>query len=220
MAELAALAATVSTFFVENAAAIGTVASTIGTGVTAYGTIAAGKAEAEQAYRQGRARKEAAEFEASELERQAKEQAAAAQMEAGEYRRKKVLALSEVQANSAASGFMATDPSTLAIADEIAKYGTLQESMAQYGGDSRAAGLKSQAAASRFSGRSALAAGKAEASSIRRASTLNAAGTILGGVSTLADRFGRRQATAPQGASYRYGGSGDPSAWRTTVRYG
>jgi hypothetical protein len=158
------------------------VATAVGTYVSARGTIAAGK--------QAQA---AADYEAAQLDIRAKEERAAARFEAEEKKRTKELALSELTSKSAASGFTATDPSTLALADEIYKYGTLQEQMAMYGGESRGTGAEAQAEGRLFEGRAA-----------RSASKTSALATILGGISTMAGRYGQSTGTAASGG-YRYG---------------
>jgi len=162
-------------------AVLGTIASIAGTIVSAAGTMAAGKAA-----------KQAANFEAQQLEIKAKEEQAAAQLEAGEHRKQKNLALSKLQANAAASGFTATDPTSLAIADEISRYGTMQEQIAQYGGKSRRAGLESQAVARRMEGKAAASAART-----------SAFGTIIGGVSSFAKKFDVGSSSGQ--SSYMYG---------------
>lgn len=165
-------------------AIISAIASVAAAGVTAAGTLAAGKAQ-----------EQAANYEAQQLDVQAKNRQAEAQVQAGELKRKKELALSNLQANAAASGFSATDPTSLALADEIARYGTFQEQLAQYGGTSERAGLEAQAEGRRMTGKAA-----------RIGSRYSAAGTILGGISTLAGKFPTGSpARASAGASYRYG---------------
>ena len=178
---------------------IATIATLVGTAVSAVGTIAAGKAD-----------KASADYEAAQLDINAKEEMAAAQREGEEYRRKKELALSSLQARAAGSGFSATDPTALALADEISKYGTLQEQMAMYGGKSRRAGLEAQAAGRRMSGRAA-----------RTGSYYKAGATILGGISTLADKYNPPTARSSAPTSYRDVLAYDddlPSGWRTTTR--
>lgn len=149
-----------------------------GAAVSAQGTLAAGKAA-----------QQAANYEAAQLDIKAKEEQAASQREALEHKRKKDMALSEVQSKSAASGFSATDPTALAIADEISRYGTMQEQMAMYGGESRRTGIEAQAAGRRMEGAAA-----------RQGAKYSAVGTILGGVSTMASKF------APK--TYGSGGAG------------
>lgn len=178
MAALAALPTLMST--------ISTVATIAGTAMTAAGTIAAGKAA-----------KVAGDYEAKQLDIKAKEEQAAAQREGEQYQRQKKLALSKVQSLAAGSGFSATDASTLADIGDIEAYGTVQQQMAEYGGTSRRAGLQAQAEAARMEGRNK-----------KRASYYDAASTILGGVSTLADRYSgraRSTSTSGSGGSYRYG---------------
>lgn len=163
-------------------AQVAAVIGLVGTVIQAAGTLASGRA----AERAGQQQQQVAEYEAKQLDMQAREERAAAQRDAMELARRKRLALSALQARSAASGFMATDPLTYDLMGEIAEYGTLQEQMAQYGGRSRARGVEAQAQGRRLSGQAALAEGQAA----RRASRYAAAGTILGGISGFARRFG------------------------------
>ena len=165
------------------------------TAVTAIGTIAAGRAAAEQ----GRLAQQAAEFEAKQLEIRGKDEKAAGQREMLELRRQKVAALSRLQTVSAASGFSATDPTTLSLADEVAKYGTLQEQTALYGGDVRQNQANLAAAGKRFEGARELMLGQAR----ERSSYFSAGGTILGSLSTL----GTKYCAVPRRTSdaYRYG---------------
>lgn len=200
----------------ETLAALSLIAGGVGTAVSAVGTIASGQeraqigaAEQQRMNAEGVAAYQAADYEAKQYDIQAKEERAAGQRDAEALRRQKKLALSTLQARGAASGFTATDPTTLALADEIEKYGTLQEKMALYGGESRGSSLEATAAGRRFSGRtayeSALMGGNIAAATgdmYRRASTYSAAGTILGGISTM--------------AKYSYGMKRDP---RPTSRY-
>lgn len=160
---------------------IAAVATIAGSVVSASGTLAAGKAA-----------QQSANYEAQQLDVEAKNKQAEAQIEAGEYKRKKDLALSNLQANAAASGFSATDPTSLALADEIARYGTFQEQLAQYGGTSTRAGLEAQAEGRRVSGKAA-----------RAGASYSAAGTILGGISSVAGKF--PSTPAATGGNYRYG---------------
>lgn len=148
-------------------AGIGMIMGLVGSVVSAAGTLAAGKAQQQQA-----------EYEAAQLDIKAKEEQAAAQQEAQQLRERKERAQSTLTARSAASGFSATDPTALALADEITRYGTLQEQMAQYGGKSRRRGYEAQAEGSRLSGRAAKAGAR-----------YSAMGTILGGITSMA-RYG------------------------------
>lgn len=159
---------------------ISTLATLGGTVMGAAGTIAAGKDAKRQA-----------EYEAAQLDIQAKEEQAASQREAEQYRRKKELALATITNEAAGRGFTATDPTTLAIADEVAQYGTVQEQMALYGGTSRRAGREAQAEAARMEG-----------SAKERASKWSAAATILGGVGTLAEKYAPRRATGASTGRY------------------
>ncbi len=168
---MAALAAIVPTIFGGTASAattIGTVATLFSTGISALGTIAAGK----QAQREAR-------FEAAQLDIKANEEMAAGQKRGLEHKRRTQLALSALTNRAAASGFTATDPTALDLTEEIATYGTFQQQLAQYGGESRQTGLRDSAQAKRISGAAA-----------KRGSYYGAGGTILGGISTMAERYG------------------------------
>lgn len=162
-------------------AVISTIASIAGTAITAGATLAAGKAQ-----------QKIANYEAQQLEIKAKEEQAASQIEAQQLRRQKNLALSKLQTRAAASGFSATDPTALNLAEDIQRYGTFQEQVAQYGGKSRRVGLEAQAAGRRFEG----AVAKQNAKS-------NAFGTILGGISSFAKNYGG--GFSGSGSSYYYG---------------
>lgn len=160
------------------------IASTIaGTVVQAQGTLAAGRAE-----------KQAADYEAKQLDIEAKQRQAEAQLESEQYKRNKDRALSRLQAVSAASGFSATDPTALAKADEIARYGTYQEQLAGFGGKRQRAGLEAQAEGRRLTGRAAM-----------QGARYKAAGTILGGISSIAGKYGKSYASSGGGSSLRYG---------------
>lgn len=180
-------------------AALATVA---GTAVSALGTIAAGKqAEA------------AAGYEAQQLEIAGDEEQAAAAQERDQIRRKKELALSSLTARAAASGFSASDPTALDLAEDIERYGTVQEQMAMYGGRSRKAGRVAQAEASRMTGRAA-----------RQGAAYKAVGIVLSGVGTLADRYnpaGHAKGVPSSGLHYGSGGANSSAVRRTTgTRYG
>lgn len=143
------------------------VAGIAGTLVSAVGTIAAGNAQ-----------QEAANYQSAQLKIKAKEERAAGQREQQQMVKQRRLALSKLTAESAGSGFSATDPSSLDLTGEIARYGTYREKMAQYGAESRYQGLKSQAIAARQSGQAAATGAR-----------FDALGTILGGVSNTMARY-------------------------------
>jgi hypothetical protein len=175
-------------------ATIATIASIAGTAVTAVGTIAAGNAKAAQA----EAEAQAADFQAKQLDVQAKDARAMGQRDMLEARKKKQLALSALQARAGSSGFSATDPTALALADEIERYGTHQEQMAQYGGTVGARDASLSAAGRRFT------AGvyRDLAPRFESAGYMGAAGTILGGISTIGAKYAQR---TPPSTVGRYG---------------
>lgn len=169
------------------------------------------------------------------LERRGREELALGQLDMFEARRAKEDIQSSFQANAAASGFTATDPTALKLASEIEERGRLQESLALYGGKSRKQGLDVAATGARYAGRAARQAarteskiarvlGRVQQTAARNAGTANAlgyqseipallaaarsaygagsaarvgsyysaAGTILGGGSSLAERYAKR----------------------------
>lgn len=164
-------------------AAVLPVAQVIGAGVSALGTIAA-----------GRQQREAGEWQAREYERQARSERAGAQVDAEERQRRSELLQSRLQAVGAASGFSATDPTSLNLLGEIERHGRVQADMAMFGGEDRATGLMSQGEMARYSGRAA------ETGSMYRA-----VGTILGGIGGLS-RY--RDGGSPGGDNNNYLGWG------------
>lgn len=202
-------------------ATVATLASLGSTAASAVGTIAGGSASAaasgleasaigqraDAVLATGQAGLESAKFDAAQLRDKGLEETAQGQQDMIQARRLKNLTLSTLQARSAASGFTATDPTTLKLADDIEKYGTLQERLALYGGLSRARGLRNQANARMYEGKTGLQAAKAESKALKTSaaatrsagsaaktgSYLSAAGTILGGISTMASKYGKKK---------------------------
>jgi hypothetical protein len=163
-------------------ALISAVAGIAGSFISARGTLAAGKAQ-----------QQALNYEAAQLDVEAKQKQAEAQIEASQYKRNKDLKLSTLQNEAAASGFSATDPTSLSLADDITKYGTFQEQLAQYGGQVQRAGIEAQAEGRRMTGRAAVIG-----------SRYAAAGTILGGISSMASKFNPSTAGVSS-SSFMYG---------------
>ena len=162
---------------------IALIASLAGAATTAVGTIAAGNAKAAQAEAEAKAQ----EFQAQQLDISAKEEKAGAQRDMLELRRRKTLALSQLQSRAAGSGFSATDPTALQIGSEIEKYGTYQEQMATYGGEAKARDASFAAASKRYSAAMTRDIGR----SYKTAGYLSAAGTILGGIGGMAGKYNR-----------------------------
>jgi hypothetical protein len=80
-----------------------------------------------------------------------------------------------LQAGSAASGFSATDPTTLNLAGDISEYGTYKQQVAVAGGQAKKEARYATAATKRTTG-----------DAVVKAAKYSALGTILGGVSSLA----------------------------------
>jgi hypothetical protein len=126
-------------------AAYAPAAATIGTGLSAAGTIYGG-------IQQNRA----AEFEAKQMKARGDEEFAAGQAEANKMRREKELAQSRVRAVAAASGGGAGDPSITNIMEGIEEQGTYNELVAMYQGRSSRNKMYASAGSRRAEGRSAL----------------------------------------------------------------
>lgn len=179
-------AAGVGAFLAANAGTIGTVATLAGTAVTAFGTISAGRA----ARAQGAAQQKVANFKAAQLDALGKEKQATARLQADQLARRTRLALSKLQTRAAGSGFSADDVTALAIGDEIAEYGTLQEQLALAGGLRARRGLEGQAAGLRATGQIAASEGAAAGD----ASFVGAFGDVLSGTGSVAQNYFNNQA--------------------------
>jgi hypothetical protein len=154
-----------------------------GTGMSAMGTLAGGKAAAQAGY----AAQQSHEFTARQQEQAAQEGRAVAQRSALEKRREGTLLSSKMLARAAASGGGADDPTVTKIGEDIAgrsEYDALTE---MYKGENRARGLLDAAMASRMTGDAALAEGEAK----KRAAKLSAIGTIIGGAGSMFGQFSK-----------------------------
>lgn len=163
MAAIAPTVAAITATLAKAAPVIQTIATIGSAGATVAGGVMANRARQQ---------------EAAQLKMKANEELSQAQMEAQQFARRKRLALSRIQAVSAASGFSADDPTTLDLMGETEAYGTLQEQLAMFGGKSRRAGYQAAASASRQAGTAGLIGSLASAS-----------GTIASGVSSMAARY-------------------------------
>lgn len=177
--------------------------------------------EAEQKAREevARLQREVLEFEAGQLEKEGKLRQAVAFVQAKEVSRNRQLAESKLQANAAAGGFSATDPTALAVADEIVKYGIQQERLTRFGGTADRSILESQAEGKRKTGAAivkgaeatrAASAARAEAArkggkAARTSANYGAASTILGGVSSIAGKYGGTISSAVSGSNFNFG---------------
>lgn len=154
-----------------------TVMAAVGTAVSAAGTLAGGAAAADA----GRARQASEEYQAKQYEQNALTARAEAQRQSFEKQRQTSLLQSTLQARAAAGGGSASDPGIVKLGEEIASRGEYESLMEMFKGENRARGLEDQATASRMTGEAALAEGKAK----QKASYLSAAGTLIGGASSM-----------------------------------
>lgn len=152
-------------------AALGLIGSIIG----AVGTIMTGQAQAQMM-----------EYQARQLEVKAAEERAAAQREAIEQGKETEYVISRQRAVAGVSGLGVLDDTVLQLVSDTAGAGKYRQLMTQYGGLSRAEGLRAEAAGKRMSGRAALigsyfgAAGQA----------FSGFGTIMGSGTSLFGKYG------------------------------
>jgi hypothetical protein len=149
-----------------------TVATVASGALQAAGTIMGGNAAADA----GARAQQAQYFKAAQEEQAAQESRAASQRTALEKDRQSRLLQSTLQANAAASGGGADDPTVIGLGQDIAGRGEYQSLMDLYTGENRARGQEDQAIGSRLSGDAALAEGEAK----KTASYFSAAGTLIG----------------------------------------
>jgi hypothetical protein len=149
-----------------------TVATVAAGAMSAAGTIMGGNASAAA----GQSQRSAQYFKAAQEDQAAQESRAASQRTGLEKNRQATLLQSTLQANAAASGGGAADPTVIGLGQDIAGRGEYQSLMDMYTGENRARGIEDQAIGSRLTGDAQQAEGEAK----RTASYLSAAGTLVG----------------------------------------
>jgi hypothetical protein len=147
----------------------------VGAGISALGTLGSASA----ARQSGKAQEAQYAFKAAQEEQQATQAIAASQRTMFDTQRKTALTQSTLTARAAADGGSATDATPLDLSEDIAGRGEYLALGDLFAGQDRAAGLRQQAQADRYSGAAARAGANAQAT-----------GTILGGIGSLASRFG------------------------------
>lgn len=149
-----------------------TVATVAGGALSAAGTLMGGSAAAAA----GQSAQQAQYFKAAQEEQAAQESRAASQRISLDKAREGRLLNSKLQANAAASGGGASDPTIVDLAQGIAGRSEYDSLLEMYKGENRGRGLEDSAIGSRLSGDAAKAEGEAK----QNASYLSAAGTIIG----------------------------------------
>lgn len=156
-------------------------------------------------------KRQAAEFEAKQLEQQANDALASSQRTMFSEERASKLVQSRALTLAAASGG-ASDPTIIKIISGIASEGAYRQSLAIYQGEERARSLRLAAQANRISGEVGAGATIMQGSAI----ATEAAGRVLGGVSTMYARYGYNSpatttATPLNEFNYTGGPAADPS---------
>ncbi len=140
----------------------------VGTLVSAFGSMNAGKSQ-----------QQAADYSAAVASQEAELAVAAGTSNVAQQYRKTQLGLESNTAKAAASGVNPGFGSPVANAGNIAKWGTYNAMMDMFNAKSQAQGLKTQAQADIYGGQQAESAGM-----------WNAAGSIIGGATSLASKYG------------------------------
>lgn len=147
----------------------------VGAGISALGTLGSASAQRQA----GQAQQAQYAFKAAQEEQQATQAIAASQRQMFDTNRKTALTQSTLTARAAADGGSATDVTPLNLSQDIAGRGEYLALGDLFQGQDKAEGLRQQAGADRYSGAAAAAGANAQANA-----------TILGGIGSLASRFG------------------------------
>ncbi len=161
----------------------------IGSGVSAAGTIMGANQGADALQAGKYANLLASQYKAQEY-RQAADQALAASQQQGIGQSlDKTMALSKAQAINAASGGGATDTSYINTLAGIERQGEYNKAMSLFEGETQANQLNYQAQNALIEGQNELMATDYQAQQMKKQAKLAAAGTILSGASTAADKY-------------------------------
>lgn len=171
-------------------AAVGAIASVAGTLISAKGQKDAGKAAEKQAEQTAKNELIAAEFEAKQADYLANQSRAVSHREAYEQRHIAALLASEALAKAAGSGAGASDPTVVHLINEIYAEGAYRSALAMYEGEEQARSQTVAGMARRLSGKSSASAALSEGKSTAKAAQLSMFSTVLGGASSLLDKFG------------------------------
>lgn len=191
-------------------AAIGsTVATLAGSAITAYSQVSSGLQEAAIIEQSAENEKARATYEAAQAEREASTSRAESQRQANRRRAEGDRVVSRQIALAAASGG-AADPSIINLVGESYEEAELAAGLEIYQGETRARGLEDAAAVRLFEGEQGVQAAGTAASATRQAGFLGAGATLIGGVGSAFESFGRIQGRAtddqPPATTRRYGG--------------
>lgn len=161
------------------------------------------------AYAQGVQAKRSADYEANHMQVNAGQERAMAQRKAIEDRRAGRLAESRLQATAAASGGGASDPTVVNLAQDIGAESEYNALASLYEGEEQARSLEGAASLRRYEGKMA-----------KKAGTLKAISTVIGGAGSMASKYGGsgpdyyNSSTGSAGASSSRFRSGETVYWR------
>jgi hypothetical protein len=156
----------------------------VGAGISAIGSLGSASAQREA----GKAQQAQYNFKAAQEDQQATQAIAASQRQMFDTNKKTALTQSTLTARAAADGGSATDATPLDLSQDIAGRGEYLALGDLFAGEDKSAGLHQQAYADRYSGAAARAGANAQANA-----------TILGGIGSLAGKFG---SLIPGGSSF------------------
>jgi hypothetical protein len=169
----------------------------VGANNSADGTLLGGKMAAEGALQAGQAERDSLYYKAAGLRQNAQSERVGGQSDMFNVQRKTNDLQSTLRARAAASGG-ATDPTVLALSDQIETQGTLDALTEMWKGEDRARGLVDQARGAEMSGDAALTGSQLRARGIVTEAESKAAATktagyanLLDKASSMFDRFGK-----------------------------
>lgn len=155
---------------------------------SAQTTAAQGQADALRA--QADAETSKSKVEQQWANRRALEERAAAQRTAADYERQARLAQSRLGAVAGASGSSGSDATVMQLWSGIKREGDYNAQTAVAAGEQKSSGLTYQAALDRWTADTNARIRRASADTTLSAGRLGAAGTMLGGISSMAARYG------------------------------
>jgi hypothetical protein len=165
---------------------------------SAEGTLLGSSIAAQGALDAGNAERTAAYYKAAGLRQNAQAERAGSQVDTFNLLKKRDDLQSTLQARAAASGGGATDPTVLALSDQVEKQGTLSALTEMWKGEDRARGLVDQARGAEMTGDASYDAAGLRARGIQVEGQSKADAAITSGYanlldkgSTMFDRFGK-----------------------------
>jgi len=161
-----------------------------GSAMQASAQMASAQGQADALRAQAQAEQDKSKVDQEWANRRALEERAAAQRTAGDYERQARLAQSRLGAVAGSSGSSGSDATVMNLWSGIKREGDYNAQTAVVGGEQKSAGLTYQAALDRWTADTNARIKRSSADTTLSAGRLGAAGTMLGGISSMAARYG------------------------------